>query len=204
MRLDTALTHERAKQKPKSENTNSFEESDKNKRFVLIGFREAKPGELGKDVPERLPQERDKKPRKSLRERKREGGRQWEGESKEEKSGKEGRGYGGGRGGGLGKWSIKEGGGRARDLNMSMGLSPGSSSRLDGSCWSWCLGTSSLEVSSGLSRLICIVDHFFLLDTFSPWLLKLFSSRVSDFPFLCLSWGFSSSFHAIHAGVPLL
>jgi len=75
VRLDTALTHERAKQKPKSENTNSFEESDKNKRFVLIGFREAKPGELGKDVPERLPQERDKKPRKSLRERKREGGR---------------------------------------------------------------------------------------------------------------------------------
>ena len=187
-----------------SENTNSFEESDKNKRFVLIGFREAKPGELGKDVPERLPQERDKKPRRSLRERKREGGRQWEEEREEEKSGKEGRGYGGGRGGGLRTWSIKEEGASARDLNMSMGLSPGSSSRLDGSCWSWCLGTSSLEVSSGLSRLICIVDHFFLLDTFSPWLLKLFSSSISDFPFLCLSWGFSSFLHAIHAGVSLL
>ena len=69
MRLDTALTHERAKQKPKSENTNSFEESDKNKRFVLIAFKEAKPGELGKEVPERLPQERDKKPRRSWREK---------------------------------------------------------------------------------------------------------------------------------------
>lgn len=71
MRLDTALTHERAKQKPKSENTNSFEESDKNKRFVLIGFKEARPGELGKDVPERLPQERDKKDRRSWREKER-------------------------------------------------------------------------------------------------------------------------------------
>ena len=70
MRLDTALTQERAKQKPKSENTNSFEEPDK-KRFVLIGFKEAKPGELGKDVPERLPQERDKKPRRSWREKER-------------------------------------------------------------------------------------------------------------------------------------
>lgn len=65
------MTHERAKQKSKSENTNSFEEPDKKKRFVLIGFKEAKPGELGKDVPERLPQERDKKPRRSWREKER-------------------------------------------------------------------------------------------------------------------------------------
>lgn len=59
-------------------------------------------------------------------------------------------------------------------------------------------------MSSGLSRLICIVDHLFLLDTFSPWLLKVFSFCVSDFPFLSLSWGFSFSLHAIHAGVSLL
>lgn len=65
------MTHERAKQKSKSENTNSFEEPDKKKRFVLIGFKEAKPRELGKDVPERLPQERDKKPRRSWREKER-------------------------------------------------------------------------------------------------------------------------------------
>lgn len=45
------MTHERTKQKSKSENTNSFEEPDKKKRFVLIGSK-AKPGELGKDVPE--------------------------------------------------------------------------------------------------------------------------------------------------------
>lgn len=37
----------------------------------MIGFKEAKPGELGKDVPERLPQERDKKPRRSWREKER-------------------------------------------------------------------------------------------------------------------------------------
>lgn len=45
----------------------------------MIGFKEAKPGELGKDVPERLPQERDKNLGEAG-ERKREAGRQWEGE----------------------------------------------------------------------------------------------------------------------------
>lgn len=93
MRLDTALTHERAKQKSKSENTNSFEEPDKKKRFVLIVSKEAKPGELGKDVPRGCPQKEIKLQRSwREKERRREtmGGR---GRELEEKSGKERRGY---------------------------------------------------------------------------------------------------------------